>query len=186
MVVQAPELASSCKAECDSVSASSNLARRPQLPWFPEPDGPPASRISPSPCPRQPLTPASQPARPVSHGHGALHTRLCGPGSGVPHRSPLSLKRESEALQRAEEERAWGADSAGGPAAPPQTYRAGEAAELGREGRPVMGLELGVQPPRLRELAGLCSTSQPDSRRREAWSSRTLQSLKVTYDFKAK
>lgn len=49
-----------------------------------------------------------------------------------------------------------------------------------------MGLELGVQPPRLRELAGHCSTAQPDSRRREAWYSRTLQSFKVTYDFKAK
>lgn len=85
--------------------------RRPQLPWFPEPDGPPASWISPapvrgSPCPRQPLTPASQPARPVSHGHGALHMRLCGPGSSVPHRSPLSLKRET--LQRGEEERVPG------------------------------------------------------------------------------
>ena len=52
-------------------------------------------------------------------------------------------------------------------------------------GGPVTGPELWAQPLRLRELAGHRSASWPDSRRREAWYSRTLQSFKVISDFKA-
>lgn len=72
-----------------------------------------------------------------------------------------------------------------GLATPPPTPQAGDAAEpggrggLGLGGGPVTGPELRAQPLRLRELAG------PDSRRREAWYSRTLQSFKVVSDFKA-
>lgn len=61
-VTRARELALSRKAECDSASASSRLARRPQ-PWFLKPNGPAASWINPVPCPRQPLTAPSRPAQ---------------------------------------------------------------------------------------------------------------------------